>query len=343
MSHNIDLSFLNVRTDLALEEVNENDKSKYVSEKKNGSINVITLDINEDNKDKFNKNIGKYITIEFDDVTDFNNSKEVEKVFIEEIKNMLSFHNIKKDDSCMIVGLGNEKSTPDSLGPKSVNDIIVTNHFFDMGLNVEEGFRVVSAFNPGVMGQTGMETSNVVYAIAKELKPDFIIVIDALKASNVNRVNKTIQITDAGINPGSGIGNTRKEISKDVLNIPVFAVGVPTVVDTVTIVSDTLKYLENYICYMKNNMDNPKEKLKIVRTNIDKNNLEIDEKNNLFGLIGTLKEEDFKSLLIEAINPVGYNMIVTPKEIDFVIDRLANVISTGINNALHDKVTHLKV
>ncbi len=94
---------------------------------------------------------------------------------------------------------------------------------------------------------------------------------------------------------------------------------------------------------MKNNMDNPKEKLKIVRTNIDKNNLEIDEKNNLFGLIGTLKEEDFKSLLIEAINPVGYNMIVTPKEIDFVIDRLANVISTGINNALHDKVTHLKV
>ena len=94
---------------------------------------------------------------------------------------------------------------------------------------------------------------------------------------------------------------------------------------------------------MKNNMDNPKEKLKIVRTNIDKNNLEIGEKNNLFGLIGTLKEEDFKSLLIEAINPVGYNMIVTPKEIDFVIDRLANVISTGINNALHDKVTHLKV
>ena len=166
MSHNIDLSSLNVRTDLALEEVNEDDKSKYVSEKKNGSINVITLDINEDNKDKFNKNIGKYITIEFDDVTDFNNSKEVEKVFIEEIKNMLLVHNIKTDDSCMIVGLGNEKSTPDSLGPKSVNDIIVTNHFFDMGLNVEEGFRVVSAFNPGVMGQTGMETSNVVYAIA---------------------------------------------------------------------------------------------------------------------------------------------------------------------------------
>ena len=341
MSHNIDLSSLNVRTDLALEEVNEDDKSKYVSEKKNGSINVITLDINEDNKDKFNKNIGKYITIEFDDVTDFNNSKEVEKVFIEEIKNMLSFHNIKKDDSCMIVGLGNEKSTPDSLGPKSVNDIIVTNHFFDMGLNVEEGFRVVSAFNPGVMGQTGMETSNVVCAIAKELKPDFIIVIDALKASNVNRVNKTIQITDAGINPGSGIGNTRKEISENILNIPVFAIGIPTVVDTVTIVTDTFSYLENYFYHMKNNIDKPKEKLKIVRTNIDKGNLSNNEKENLFGMLGTLSKEEFRSLIGEAINPIGYNMIVTPKEVDFVIDKLSKLVSSGINNALHEKVNHL--
>ena len=341
MSHNIDLSSLNVRTDLALEEVNEDDKSKYVSEKKNGSINVITLDINEDNKDKFNKNIGKYITIEFDDITDFNNSKEVEKVFIEEIKNMLSFHNIKKDDSCMIVGLGNEKSTPDSLGPKSVNNIIVTNHFFDMGLNVEEGFRVVSAFNPGVMGQTGMETSNVVYAIAKELKPDFIIVIDALKASNVNRVNKTIQITDAGINPGSGIGNTRKEISENILNIPVFAIGIPTVVDTVTIVTDTYSYLENYFYHMKNNIDKPKEKLKIVRTNIDKGNLSNNEKQNLFGMLGTLSKEEFRSLIGEAINPIGYNMIVTPKEVDFVIDKLSKLVSSGINNALHEKVNHL--
>lgn len=341
MSHNIDLSSLNVRTDLALEEVNEDDKSKYVSEKKNGSINVITLDINEDNKDKFNKNIGKYITIEFDDVTDFNNSKEVEKVFIEEIKNMLLVHNIKKDDSCMIVGLGNEKSTPDSLGPKSVNDIIVTNHFFDMGLNVEEGFRVVSAFNPGVMGQTGMETSNVVYAIAKELKPDFIIVIDALKASNVNRVNKTIQITDAGINPGSGIGNTRKEISENILNIPVFAIGIPTVVDTVTIVTDTYSYLENYFYHMKNNIDKPKEKLKIVRTNIDKGNLSNNEKENLFGMLGTLSKEEFRSLIGEAINPIGYNMIVTPKEVDFVIDKLSKLVSSGINNALHEKVNHL--
>lgn len=342
MSHNIDLNVMNMRTDLAIDEVNNEELEKLKEEKENG-IKVFTVDVTKENQDKFNKKCGKYITIAFDDVTDYNNSINVEKVFTSELKKMIESNNIPSSASCIIIGLGNEKSTPDSLGPLSINDIIVTNHLFSLGINVEDGFRVVSAFNPGVMGQTGIETSDIIYALIKEIKPDFVIVVDALKASNVDRVNKTIQITDAGINPGSGIGNARKEISKDVLNIPVFAVGVPTVVDTVTIVNDTLKYLENYICYMKNNMDNPKEKLKIVRTNIDKNNLETDEKNNLFGLIGTLKEEDFKSLLIEAINPVGYNMIVTPKEIDFVIDRLANVISTGINNALHDKVTHLKV
>ena len=328
MSHNIDLNVMNMRTDLAIDEVNNEELEKLKEEKENG-IKVFTVDVTKENQDKFNKKCGKYITIAFDDVTDYNNSINVEKIFSSELKKMIESHNITSSASCIIIGLGNEKSTPDSLGPLSINDIIVTNHLFSLGINVEDGFRV--------------ESSDIISALIKEIKPDFVIVVDALKASNVDRVNKTIQITDAGINPGSGIGNTRKEISKDVLNIPVFAVGVPTVVDTVTIVNDTLKYLENYICYMKNNMDNPKEKLKIVRTNIDKNNLEIDEKNNLFGLIGTLKEEDFKSLLIEAINPVGYNMIVTPKEIDFVIDRLANVISTGINNALHDKVTHLKV
>lgn len=334
MKHNIDLSYINTRTDLAIDEVNENELKNLEEVVKNDKIKVITVDVNDENKDKFNKKCGKYITISFDDITDFNNGVEVEKVFTNELKKMIENHKISKDASCIIIGLGNEKSTPDSLGPLSINDIFVTNHLFSLGINVEEGFRVVSAFNPGVMGQTGIETSDIISAIVKEIKPDFIIVVDALKASNVDRVNKTIQITDAGINPGSGIGNTRKEISKNIFGIPVFAVGVPTVVDTVTIVSDVFKYLENYICYMKNNMNNPKEKLKIVRTNIDKENLKIEEKVNLFGLLGELDEDDFKSLMIEAINPIGYNMIVTPKEIDDLIENMKDVVARGINFAV---------
>lgn len=337
--HNIDGNMLNIRTDLAIEEIDEDSNKIKTIEK--GNIKITTCQIDDTNKSLFNKKNGTYITIEFNDVTDFNNSKEVENIFITELKNMIKKLNIKDEDSCLVIGLGNEKSTPDSLGPLSINNIIVTNHFYSLGISVEEGFRSTAAFNPGVMGQTGLETSDVINAIVKEIKPDFLIVIDALKASSVDRVNKTIQITDAGINPGSGIGNNRKEISKDVLDIPVIAIGVPTVVDTITIVNDTFNYITNHFSYMKENIDNPKEKLRIVRSDINKDNINQNDKKELFGLIGNLNEEEIKALIGEVLVPIGYNMIVTPKEIDFVIDKLADIISSGINNSLHKNVTHL--
>ncbi len=341
MGHNIDSSLFNIRTDLAIEEIKDEDKNTVVEKKQNGNINITSVVIDQKNKDLYNKKEGTYITIEFTDATDYNNKKEIEKVLEEELKLMLNKLKISDEAKCLIIGLGNEKSTPDSLGPLSINKIIVTNHFFELGINVEEGFRSTAAFNPGVMGQTGLETSDIVFAVVKEVKPDFLIVIDALKASSIDRINKTVQITDAGINPGSGIGNNRKEISKDVLNIPVIAIGIPTVVDTVTIVNDTFNYITNNFSYMKNNIDEPKEKLKIIRTNIDKNNVNEEDKKQLFGLIGNLNDEEIKSLINEVLIPLGYNMIVTPKEIDFEIEKLSDIIGNGINNALHKKVTEL--
>ena len=340
MNHTIDMSNINVRTDLAIEEINKDDNT-YPKERLEGNIKITDIEINDLNKDKFNKKNGKYITIEFDDVTDYNNSKEVEKIFINELKKILNDNKINDESTCLIIGLGNEKSTPDSIGPNTLNDIIVTNHYFSLGINVEEGFRSVAALKPGVMGQTGIETFDIIKSVSNEIKPDFIIVIDALKASSVDRVNKTIQITDAGINPGSGIGNTRKEISKDVLGIPVIAVGIPTVVDTITIVNDSINFMTNYYSYMKNNIENPKEKLKIIRTNIDKNNIDKTDKNDLFGMIGTLTDEELKKFISEVLIPIGYNMIVTPKEVDFIVEKLSNIISIGINNVLHKNVTNL--
>lgn len=340
MSHNIDGKLLNIRTDLAIEEV-DNEENDYITHYNKENIVVTDVRIDEKNKKSFNKKMGNYITIEFDDVTDFDNAQKVEKVLIDELKKMMNKLLISDSDSCLIIGLGNDKSTPDSLGPLSINKVIVTNHFYSLGINVEEGFRSTAAFNPGVMGQTGLETSDVINAIVKEIKPDFLIVIDALKANSVERVNKTIQITDAGINPGSGIGNNRKEISKNVLNIPVIAVGVPTVVDTITIVNDTFNYITNHFSYMKKNIDNPKEKLKIIRTNIGKDKINLNDKKELFGLIGNLSEDETKGLITEVLNPIGYNMIVTPKEIDFVIDKLSIIISNSINNTLHKNVTKL--
>ena len=151
MSHNIDLNSLNVRTDLAIEEVSsENTNSTKVD-----GITVTNVVITKDNQELYNKKNGDYITIEFEDATDYNNGKKIEKVLIDEINKMLIKMNIKKDDKCLIIGLGNDKSTPDSLGPLTINNIIVTNHFFQMGINVEEGFRSTEAINTGVMGETG--------------------------------------------------------------------------------------------------------------------------------------------------------------------------------------------
>ena len=127
----------------------------------------------------------------------------------------------------------------------------------------------------------------------------------------------------------------------NVLDIPVIAIGIPTVVDTITIVNDTIKYASNYYSYMKNNIDNPSEKIKVIRTNYKENEINDNDKKELFGLIGTLNEEELKSFISEVLLPIGYNMIVTPKDIDFEIKRLSEILSNGINNTLHKNVTNL--
>ena len=341
MSHIIDLKKVNTRTDLAIELL-EDKKNKTVEEVED-NIRVTTMNIDEDEEKIYGKKRGNYITIEFDDVTDFNNSKKVEEVLIKQINKMLEMLDINENKSALVIGLGNDKSTPDSLGPLTINNIIVTSHFFEMDINVEEGFRKVSAFNPGVMGQTGIETSDIITSIIDKIKPDFLIVIDALKASSISKLNKTIQISDSGISPGSGIGNKRKEISFETTNIPVIAIGIPTVVDAVTIVSDTFDYITKNYTYMNDNIDKPKEKLVVSHNNIDKKKItkNLTHKKELFGLVGTLEDNELKQLIDEVLSNVGYNLIVSPKEVDFLVQRLSTVVSNSINNSLHKNVTYL--
>lgn len=156
----------------------------------------------------------------------------MERIFAKEFSYFLEEVGVTKEASCLIVGLGNWNVTPDALGPIVVENVLVTRHLFQLQPeSVEEGFRPVSAIRPGVMGITGIETSDVIYGIIEKTNPDFVIAIDALAARSIERVNSTIQISDTGIHPGSGVGNKRKELSKETLGIPVIAIGVPTVVD----------------------------------------------------------------------------------------------------------------
>lgn len=337
MGHNIDLSNYKIRTDLAIEAI-DNKKIKGITSKEiiEDGIKVTEVMIDEEASQIINKKKGSYITIEFEDVTDYENGKKVEKKFSSELTKLINKLNIDKEASCLIVGLGNSKSTPDSLGPLVINNVLVTNHLFELE-EVTDGYRRVSVLVPGVMGQTGLETSEVISSLVDKFKPNFLIAIDALASQSIERVNKTIQMTDTGIHPGSGIGNSRKEISYETLKIPCIAIGVPTVVDAITIVSDTINYMHKHYTYSKLNINNPLNKLMAYSPNYLKENITLNKKDKetLLGIVGTLEENEVKQLLFEVLTPIGFNLMVTPKEVDFLVEKLSLIIGNGINKALH--------
>lgn len=322
--HEIDLSKYNIRSDLIIENIKESNLSKsYLVN--NIKVNYLSL-----KKDKLIK--GDYITISIEDITDKTNFSNVLKVLIKELKRILKLTKIKKDDKVLIIGLGNNKSTSDSLGYETLKDITVTRHLFM--LNEVVGYRNISILEPNVFGNTGIESKDIILGVVKETKPDFLIVIDSLAANDVSRMLKTIQITNTGIHPGSGIGNNRGEISQETINIPVIAIGVPTVVSSISIVNDTIKLLTKKINYYKNNY----QKDEIFSNNInylkENNDLSQEEKQKLLGLIGTLDENTFKDLIYETLNPIGYDLIVTTKEIDFIIEKFGKLISSALNTCL---------
>lgn len=334
--HRIDLKNVNIHTDLVIEQIND---KNLIKEEVINNIKISRVVMDKNNL--LNKKEGNYITIELTDITNYEDRENVGKVLVNEIKDILNKNNIKDNYECLVIGLGNKKSTPDALGPMVIDNILVTRHLFELNADVKEGIRKVSAIIPGVMGNTGIETIDIIKGIVDNVKPKFIIVIDSLCASSIERLNKTIQLTDTGIHPGSGIGNMRKEISKNTLGIPVIAIGVPTVVESVTIVNDTLEYMFMHLNYLKNNYETSKLVVKRNNNYLDKiksSKVSNEDKEILGGIIGSLDEEKKKNLISEVLNNINYNLIVTPKEIDFIIEKLANVISNSINNAINKEV-----
>lgn len=318
MDKEIDLSKFNIRTDLAIDCVDKNTKLKGVKYRQNTISGLIVTSVDLDNENDLNKKKGKYITIEFDDATDHNNELKVTKVLTSVLRKLIkSNHNTLG----LIVGLGNNNSTPDSLGPLTVDNIIVTNHIYNLDC-LSKNYSRICAIKPSVLGETGIETGDIIESIVKKIKPDYLIAIDSLASSSVERLNKTIQITDTGIHPGSGIGNERKEISKDTLGIPVYAIGIPTVASASVIVKDTINFIyKNY---------------EINKESMNKTNLISDkDRRELLGYIGTLEDEELNLLINEVLNPIGYNFMVTPKEVDFIIKKMSNIVSNSINNSVH--------
>lgn len=246
------------RTDLAVElkenivkDVNSIKGVRFDEEKKNNDIKVTTVIIEDENAVKImRKPIGTYVTIEsnkLDEEDEFAKDNLVKEL----ADNINKVCNGFDNKSVLVVGLGNKDITPDKLGPMVVDNLCITRHLF---FNKEECFvqnnnkmPIVSALSPGVMAQTGMETSEIIASVVDRTKPDLVIAVDALAARSLSRLISTVQITDTGITPGSGVGNHRNAITKDTIKVPVIAIGVPTVVDATTIVKDTMtKYLQKW-------------------------------------------------------------------------------------------------
>ena len=308
----------NFRTDLALErrdiykkvnKLQEIDGVESTEEDINENIKVSRVKIANENGEKaLGKAIGNYVTIDVKKLK-IAGEEEIQKtseVLSNELRKMIDLHTDKQGE-LLIVGLGNIYVTPDALGPKVINEIDVTRHVIKyLPQYVEEGTRPVSAISPGVLGTTGIETVEILKGIVDNVKPKLLIVIDALASRSIDRISSTIQISDTGIVPGAGVGNTRQEISQNSLGIPVIAVGIPTVVELATLVSDGIDIF------------------------IDR----LQEKAESNEYLNKLQQNDKYEEVKEALNVGEYNMIVTPKEIDDLIENMKDIVARGINFAV---------
>lgn len=310
----------NFRTDLALERRDlynkanniENDIDGIEAEEERVNDNIVISRVrvtNENGEAAIGKKKGNYITIDVRNLK-IAGEEEIQKtseVVTNELKKLIENH-ITKQDAILVVGLGNIYVTPDSLGPKVINEVDITRHLLEyMPEVLDKSTREVSAISPGVLGTTGIETMEILKGIIDNVKPKLVIIIDALASRNIERISSSVQIADTGIVPGAGVGNARKELTEATLGVPVIAMGIPTVVEAATIAADSLTL------FIKKVQDN----------------------GNSNDFLNKLQEEDKYKIIKEILAPEEYNFIVTPKEIDSLIEKMKDIVARGINFAIN--------
>ncbi len=310
---------ISVRTDLAMEACEllskeETYKGIETEMKRTDGIEITTVRITNDNAaEAVGKPKGTYISIEADKMkgADADFRQKVIEITADMLKTVL---NSDRKKNILVAGLGNRYITPDSLGPKVVAKILVTRHIRDtLSDKIDDSVASVAAIAPGVMGITGIETAEILKGIIERIKPDAVIAIDALAARRTSRINSVIQIADSGISPGSGVGNKRMLLNEESLGVPVIGIGVPTVVSAATLVNDSMERILSAMA-------------------------EASEEKLFYNTLNNLGDER-EALIAELLEPYAENMFVTPKEVDEVIERLAEIISNAINIAVHPALT----
>lgn len=304
------------RTDLALEahQFARGRRSAIpgvdLQEERRGEVSVSRVIVQDEaGASAMGKPPGTYVTIEARGLRQRSRDLEeqVARALAAEIRALLP----QPDPKVFVVGLGNWKATPDALGPKVVSHLVVSRHLADfVPEDLRGGLGSLCALAPGVLGITGLETVEIIEGITRRIAPDAVIAVDALASRSIERILTTVQISDAGINPGSGVGNHRKAITRATLGVPVIAIGVPTVVHAVTIAMDTIHLLVDRL-----------------RT-----------EHPFYSYLDRLEGSEKQRVIREVLSPFVGDLMVTPKEIDQMIDNLARVVAGGINAAVHPRV-----
>ena len=308
------------RTDLAkeackgLENTDGLDSEEFISFGINGSRVRISSD---GASRKTGKRKGEYVSFETDAVNsrDAENYENISRAIAEEIRKMIK----NPHGAVLVAGLGNDRMTPDSVGPKAAKNILVTKHIFEfMPAAADERMNPVCAIAPGVLGVTGIESADIIKGICKENDIGAVIVIDALAARKSERMFSTFQITDAGIEPGAGVGNKRSALNNETLGVPVIAIGVPTVVDAATVANDSIEILiENIKKYAS-------------------------EDSSLKKSISVFENDNRYVLIKEVLSPYVGELVVTPKEVDLVIDDVSKIIANAINDVMTGENQNMK-
>lgn len=314
---------INVRTDLADEArkvyVEDNKREAdgiAVEEKFEDDTKVTIVKVLDDNgSKKIGKPIGTYITLDIPEYTAYDGGlmDDVSKVLGTTLKELAK---VNEKQTVLVVGLGNIKVTPDALGPKVVEKIMVTRHLRDvMPDAIDDSVVSVGAISPGVLGITGIETFEIIKSIVDRIKPDLVLCIDALASRKTERVNRTIQVSDSGIAPGAGVGNHRKQLNEESLGVKVIAIGVPTVVHASTIANDMIDLV------------------------IDDLINQSEEGKGFYEMLKKIDKNEKSALIHEILNPHVGDLVVTPKEIDVMIDSMSKIIANGINIAIQPNMT----
>ncbi len=309
---------IQVFTDMALEARNivrgdakEEIPGVRVNESEGGGVAVTEVEIVEESAEKLmGKPRGHYVTL---DVPTFKErDPDLKRRLMESLTDRLkSLIPQKVSQSVLVVGLGNWNATPDALGPRVIERLLVTRHLSQVVHDdIKDRMRAVAAVAPGVLGTTGIETLDIIRGIVKETQPDVVVAIDALAARNLDRLLGSVQIADTGIHPGSGVGNRREELTKSSVGVPVIAIGVCTVVQSISIAQEAVHMLADQLA----------------------------DDMTFYDILKQMAPSEQRGLIDEVLGSRFSGLMVTPKEIDVLIDDMADVLAEALNRALQPEL-----